>query len=148
MDANDNEHSARLFVKPLAARVPGGVSGFAGGWIDVESRGRARRRVLRCSVAAAAMITLVPVSSARAQCETSTLLEISLVVTTFYYDDRSELPPVPDGWFGPQTWIYEEANGQDDLQRGGRQWLLDAAGHGDLDEDICQESTTPDKLWY
>jgi hypothetical protein len=70
-------------------------------------------------------------------------LQIALVVTTFYYDDRSELPPVPSYFWIPQTpWIYEEANAEAGLQRGGASWLL-----GDQDVDICQESTTPDKLW-
>jgi hypothetical protein len=86
---------------------------------------------------------------ARAHCETSTLLPIPLGVTTFYYDDRSGFPPPqPEYSPLPQVWIYEEANGVDALQRGGEQWLLHAAGRGDLDPEICVESQTPDKLWY
>jgi hypothetical protein len=86
--------------------------------------------------------------TAQAQCETSTLLPIPLGVTTFYYDDRSELPPVPGVIVGPSgTWIYEEANGVESLQRGGKQWLLDALGQGDQDAEICIQSSSPDKLW-
>jgi hypothetical protein len=56
---------------------------------------------------------------ARAQCETSTFLEIQLGITTLYYDDRSELPPAPGAVFGGGTYIYMESNSVEGLQTGG-----------------------------
>jgi hypothetical protein len=105
------------------------------------------RTLVGVSAAASALLALAA-GPATAQCETSTLLPIPLGVTTFYYDDRSELPPVPGIAVGPSgTWIYEEANGSDSLQRGGTQWALTAAGLGDQDAEICVQSSSPDKLW-
>jgi hypothetical protein len=86
---------------------------------------------------------------AQAQCETSTLLPIPLGVTTFYYDDRSELPPVPGVIVGPSgTWIYEEGNGVESLQRGGTHWTTSVTGVEIPGEtDPCVQSSTPDKIW-
>lgn len=99
-------------------------------------------------LAAAALVVLLPADVARAQCATTTFVRIDIPgLTTFYYDDRSELPPIPGVIVGPEgTWVYEEANDEPDLQRGGGcdfGWCpLELFG-----PDICVESANPDRLW-
>jgi hypothetical protein len=108
------------------------------------------KKVVLGLAAAAAAVAALPANPAQAQCETSTLLEIPLGVTTFYYDDRSELPPVPGYIVGPSgTWIYEEQNGQASLQRGGTHWTTGYTGVELPGEtEICVQTSTPDKLWF
>lgn len=79
---------------------------------------------------------------ASAQCETSTFIEIPAGVTTFYYEDRSEYPPVPGN---PR--LYEETNGVSGIQRPPRPWwdVLELTEP----DDQCVEPPTdnPDKRW-
>jgi hypothetical protein len=119
---------------------------------------RVTRKLLLGLAAASAAAVCLPTGAAQAQCEFSTLLPIPLVVTTFYYDDRSELPPVPGYIVGPSgTWIYEETNGTDSLQRGGTHWTTNGDPRYGIpgtgvelpgETEICVQSSTPDKLWF
>lgn len=96
-------------------------------------------------------LTPLAIGPAAAQCVSETFLQIDVPgVATFYYDDRGNQYPYPGQQIVPYsyTYIYEEANAQAGLQRGGSQWLLSMAGAGHLDMDFCRESASPDRLWY
>lgn len=81
----------------------------------------------------ASTVLAAPASATHEPCHATTFMQIDVPgVATFYYDDRSDLPPVPGVIVGPDgTWLWQETNGEPGLQRG----------------DPCDDSTNPDKLW-
>jgi hypothetical protein len=103
------------------------------------------------ALAAGVALAFAFATGARAQCESRDIMRVDLASATFDIDHRPQYcpdPGCPPLWIVTSYWIYQETNAMDGLQRGGEQWLLHAVGHGDLDEDGCNDGPTPDRLWF